>query len=405
VTHLARLLVVLAALGCSIDAGLALQPAGRLIAIADVHGAYDEFVRILTKTGLIDADRKWAGGRTTFVQTGDYTDRGARVRDVMDLLMSLEEGAKAAGADARVLLGNHEVMNIIGDMRYVTPEIAAAFADDKSEAKREQAWKQYTSLVNARAQARPTLSGVYRQTREAWMAAHPPGWIEYREALSAKGKYGRWLRSKVIAASVGGTIFMHAGINPDRPTTVDDVNTRARTQMARYETFLQKLGDARLALPFFTLQEVMDVSNSELEAVATTMEAAKVKGVAPDLSGFDIPLVREALEITKMSEWLLLSGEEGLWFRGWANWPEDEATTAKVNTFLTRAGVARIAVGHTPTKDSRINMRFGGRVFVMDTGMLASMFKGRPSALEIRGQQVSAIYEDDTIPLFPIARQ
>src|ERR1700758_4470734 len=50
--------------------------ADAVIAIADVHGAYDDFVAILRHTGLIDQQNHWSGGKTTFVQTGDILDRG-----------------------------------------------------------------------------------------------------------------------------------------------------------------------------------------------------------------------------------------------------------------------------------------------------------------------------------------
>ena len=70
---------------------------GRLVAIGDIHGAGDAFVRILQKAGLIDADRHWSGGTATLVQTGDYLDRGPAVRPVLDLLMQLETEARAAG--------------------------------------------------------------------------------------------------------------------------------------------------------------------------------------------------------------------------------------------------------------------------------------------------------------------
>ena len=373
----------------------------RIVAIGDVHGGYDEFVSILTHAGLIDAGQRWTGGKTSFVQTGDYTDRGAKVREVLDLLMALEPKVRAGGGEITILLGNHEVLNIIGDLRYVTPEICKAFIDGQSEARREDAWKDFEALAATRAKARATVPAVYRQTKDEWMAAHPPGWLEYREALSARGKYGRWLRTKSIAASVDGTIFMHAGINPDQPATVDEVNTRARAEMTRYEAYLQRLVDRKLALRWFTLPEVLAVSSSELEAASAVMEDAKVKNVAPDLSGFDVPLLREALEITKIGDWVLLAGEGPLWFRGYANWPDDGATTAKVAAFLDKAGVKRMVVGHTPTKDSRIAARFGGRVFVIDTGMLAAVYKGRPSALEIKGLTVSAIYEDGVVPLAP----
>ena len=59
----------------------------RLVAIGDVHGDYDSLVSILRKTQLIDADDQWIGGDTVLVQTGDLLDRGARVRDVLDLFL------------------------------------------------------------------------------------------------------------------------------------------------------------------------------------------------------------------------------------------------------------------------------------------------------------------------------
>jgi hypothetical protein len=358
-------------------------------------------VSILTKAGLIDAQQKWTGGRTTLVQTGDYTDRGAEVRKVFDLLMALEENARRGGGQATVLLGNHEVMNIVGDMRpeYVTPQICQAFVDGQSETRRENAWKQFEQLVAARRKVRATLPAMYDQTREAWMAAHPPGWIEYREALGPRGRYGRWLRGKHVAASIGGTVFMHAGISPDLPVTVEMVNTRARQEMARFEKYLQALVDRKMALPFFTLQEVLEVSAGELQAATAIIEAAKAKSEQPDLTTFDVPILQEAFEILKLDQWSIMTAEGPLWFRGYATWPEEEMPRAKVSVLLDKLGVQRIAVGHTPQRDGRIAARFQGRVFIMDTGMLAEVYKGRPAALEIRGTQVSAIYEDGVVPL------
>ncbi len=373
----------------------------RLLAIGDIHGGYDELVAILTHTRLIDAKGAWTGGPVTLVQTGDFTDRGAKVRQVMDLLMALEGSAKKAGGEVVTLLGNHEVLNIIGDLRDVTPEIAATFADAQSESRREKAWQDYQALVAARARIRTTLPAALRQTREAWMAAHPPGWLEYREALGPRGTYGRWLRTKSIATMREATLFMHAGISPDRPATVDAVNTRAREEMARYESYLERLSARKLALPYFTLPEVIEVASAEIEAINKALDDAKAAAEKPDLSTFDVRLVLDGQEILKMGDSSLLAAEGPLWFRGYANWPEDEATTAKVQAFLDGAGLRRVVVGHTPQQDGRIASRFGGRVLIIDTGMLAAAYMGRPSVLEIRGAQVSALYQDGTVPLVP----
>jgi len=63
---------------------------GRVVAVADVHGAYDAFSAILREAGIIDASGRWVAGGTTFVQTGDILDRGRDVRKVLELLMALQ---------------------------------------------------------------------------------------------------------------------------------------------------------------------------------------------------------------------------------------------------------------------------------------------------------------------------
>ncbi len=91
----------------------------RVVAFADVHGAYTELVTLLRETGIVDAQDHWAAGRAHVVSLGDLLDRGADSRKVMDLLMRLQDEAAAAGGQLHVVLGNHEAMNVLGDLRYV----------------------------------------------------------------------------------------------------------------------------------------------------------------------------------------------------------------------------------------------------------------------------------------------
>src|SRR3989442_15487952 len=101
--------------------------ANSVVAIGDVHGDFDDFVTILQKAGLIDEQHHWTGNKTTFVQVGDLLDRGPKPRDVMDLMMSLEKEAPKAGGRVVGLLGNQEMINIMGDLCYVTPVNYASF--------------------------------------------------------------------------------------------------------------------------------------------------------------------------------------------------------------------------------------------------------------------------------------
>ena len=390
-----RLLAVAVLVLLTVVHGVA-QPAAppRLVAIGDIHGAYEEFVSILRRAGLVNDQLGWSGGRATFVQTGDYTDRGTDVRKVLDLLMRLEREARSAGGQVVTLLGNHEVMNLIGDWRDVTPEICATFATPKSETRREDAYRQYTRLTSSET----PRGAVYAKTREEWMAAHPPGCLEYREAMSPSGSYGRWLRDKPIAAQVGDTLFMHAGINPARPApkSVSEVVERARTEVRRLDAYRQRLGTRRLAASTFTLQEILDVSIAELRHATTALAAAKAEGQpTPDL---DFGTLREAQELMAIAKWSLVDPEGPLWFRGYAQWQEGEHAPL-VFGFLDTMKLTRVVVGHTVTSDRRITPRFNGRVVLIDTGMLTRAYQGTPAALEITGGTLKAIYPTEEVML------
>jgi hypothetical protein len=392
-----RALVIAAILLSAAIHGAAQRAApARVVAIGDIHGAYDEFVVILKRAGLINEHLNWSGGRATLVQTGDYTDRGTDVRKVLELLIRLEREAKSAGGQVVTLLGNHEVMNLIGDWRDVTPEICATFVTPKSDAKREESYRQYTRL-------RPSTtppSAAYTLTREEWMQAHPPGCLEYRESMAPSGLYGRWLRDKSIAAEVNDTLFMHAGINPARPLpqSIGQVNDRARTEIRRLDAHRQRLASRRLAQSTFTLQQMVDVSAAELRSAALALAAAKAEGQPPP--SLDVPIIRESQELIDLGTWSVVDPEGPLWFRGYAQWQEAE-TTPQLFALLDVLKITRVVVGHTVTPTRRITPRFNGRVLLIDTGMLTRVYEGTPAALEITAGTLKAIYPTEEVVLTP----
>lgn len=393
---LTRLLLV-AVLGARLAAQDA-PSSPRLVAVGDIHGSIEGLTAILAKAGLTGDDGKWAGGAATFMQTGDFMDRGDNVRAVMDRLMALETEAKPAGGMALALLGNHEVMNLIGFTRDATPAIFATFADAQSEARRDREWDRYSkmsSVIRVRGEA---PAAVYLQTREQWMTAHPVGYIEYREALGPGGTYGRWLRGKPMVVKVGGSIFLHAGINPAHaPRSLDDLNERLKSEIARVDTFMAKLVEKKIALPSFTLQEALAATAAEIDAANALIKAANLGGAPVDPTRVDFPFLNEAVEMLKLDEWNLLATEGPLWYRGLALAPDDPAG-GPVQTMLERYSARRFVIGHTPTEDRRIRSRFGGRVLVIDTGM-SPTYQGRASALEIAGDALTAIYEDGRMPI------
>ena len=371
----------------------------RIIAIGDIHGSIDGFKSILKVTGLADANGKWTGGRTQLIQTGDYMDRGKDTRAVLDLLMALEDRAKDAGGRAFALLGNHEVMNLIGETRDATIEIFATFADANSEKRREAAWEDYAKLAAAKKDKGEPVPSVYAQTKDAWLSTHPPGYVEYKDALSAKGKYGRWLRGKPMVTEVGGNIFMHAGISPaSPPAKIDDLNAQLRDEVRKLDQFVDKLIDLKLATRDFSLGEIMQVASSELGLANARFAEAKAEGKEVDRGKVNVPLLMEAQEIMKIDTWVSINPEGALWYRGLSTVPDDPQG-GPFAALLQKYGAKRFVTGHTPQQNRSITVRFGGRAVLIDTGMLTSVYKGRASALEIDGDKLSAFYEDGKVTL------
>lgn len=359
--------------------------ATRLVAIGDVHGAADALAATLVRAGLIDAKQRWTGGRSTLVQTGDLMDRGAGVRAALDLLMALESQAADAGGRVHVLLGNHEVMNLIADTRDATPEIFRSFADGDSESRRDRAF-QAASKIN---------SGV-RLVKADWLAAHPLGYVEYRDAFRPNGRYGRWLRSRPILAEINGAVFMHGGVNAEFSTeSLDDINRRVRRELAAWDEGVRWLEQQKLVLSFSTIVEIVEAARAQL----MQFSAYQKEGT---LTEDHIRAARLLLPVAEVGASSLLHPDGPLWFRGFSTWTDEEGPP-RMAALLQRFRVRRFVTGHTPQPSGRITKRFGGALFLIDTGMLGGKFYpgGRASALEIVGDTVKAIYEDGIESLIP----
>jgi hypothetical protein len=100
-----------------------------LYVVGDTHGYIDELITGLKRAGLIDAQLRWSGGRRHIAFAGDLTDRGPDVMALLWFVYRLEQEAARAGGRVHVVLGNHETMVMMGDLRYVhEKEIAVADA-------------------------------------------------------------------------------------------------------------------------------------------------------------------------------------------------------------------------------------------------------------------------------------
>ena len=328
----------------------------RVVAFGDVHGAYDELVSLLQSVGVVDASLKWVGGSTHLVSLGDLLDRGPDSRRVMDLLMRLEGQASASGGRVHVVLGNHEAMNLLGDLRYLTREDYAAFASDETPDERA-----------AGLAALPVAEGE--------TADEPVGYFAYRAAFERDGKYGAWLLDKPAIVVIDDTAFLHGGLPTDiGEMTLAEVNgavaARLGTALETYES-LVKHG---LGPPYADLAELAE---------------QYVDVGAPQAGGEQfVAAVRDPI----------LSEGGPLWYRGTALCHPliEEPVLAKG---LAALGVSRVVVGHTPTPTRRAMLTNDGRVVRLDTGMLAAYYKGQPAALVIEGGALTAHYLDGGVAL------
>ena len=203
----------------------------RIVAVGDVHGDLDAFVTVLRSAGVLDSRNRWSGGKTHLVQTGDVTDRGPDSRKVMDLLMALEKQARSTGGRVHTLLGNHETMNVFGDLRYVTAAEYASYRGPDAERLRELLYQQHVNDLKKTTapEGLPAFDDAYKRK---WMASYPPGYVEHRQAFSPQGLYGKWIREHPVAIRINDIVFVHGGLSPKyADVAIRDLNRRAAEEL------------------------------------------------------------------------------------------------------------------------------------------------------------------------------
>jgi hypothetical protein len=170
----------------------------RLVAIGDLHGDFIAMVKSLELAGVMDGNGKWCGGDAVVVQVGDILDRGDSELAIMRKLKVLGKQAKEQGGDVIVMNGNHEIMNVMGDFRYVT---SGAFDECRRYVEKKKSKAKATGeaavSVDTDDEEDEALAGV-----RARQALFKPG-----------GEMANWMAKQPTVLVVGGTVFAHAGID------------------------------------------------------------------------------------------------------------------------------------------------------------------------------------------------
>jgi hypothetical protein len=147
----------------------AFSTTGDIFVVGDVHGNYDGLLKILMNNGIIDSNYMWIFGKGHLLLLGDDFDRGEYVTEILWFLYELEIQARKAGGMLHLLLGNHEIMEMTGDDRYL-----------------HQKYRYFTQFTG----------------------------MDYFRLYERNTVIGRWLRSKNILVQINGNLFVHAGISP-----------------------------------------------------------------------------------------------------------------------------------------------------------------------------------------------
>ncbi len=154
--------------------------------ISDIEGNFRPFRKLLQANGVIDNNFNWIFAEGHLVLTGDFFDRGSQVTEVLWLIYSLEEKAEEAGGYVHFILGNHEIMNMSGDIRYV-----------------QSKYKESAALLGE----------------------------HYVDLYGENSELGRWLRTKNIIEKVGDMLYVHAGISAEMNrmnVSISGINEQAR---------------------------------------------------------------------------------------------------------------------------------------------------------------------------------
>lgn len=208
----------------------------RIVVIGDLHGAYENFVKILKQTDLVDEQLHWIGGKTHLVQIGDILDRGDRARDIFDLLIKLEESAKNDGGYVHVLIGNHEEGNL-ADLAFegadnISPKQFVSFLSEGYIKKQE---RKFRRLESSKREGSLPLDLDFTQYWEQDIEKgrknkNHVGRRSYFRNLNRR--YGRWILSHNLVLKINDIIFVHAGITlPFSERSIEDINKLYRLEL------------------------------------------------------------------------------------------------------------------------------------------------------------------------------
>jgi hypothetical protein len=202
-----------------------------------------------------------------------------------------------------------------------------------------------------------------------------------------------------MVANVDGFVFLHGGLAQAYVnSTIETLNLAAWEEVERLDGCRKELLQSGVVHPLSDPGDMVREGLNQLQRVSKQLGKKPTEAEREELE-YSTSILEHCIDY---ENWFLVREDSPIWFRGYARMEEAEAL-GLVERGLARHGARAFVVGHTPQPDGKIQMRFDGRVFLIDTGMLERVYKGNPSALVIDDESVRALYLDSSDPLISLS--
>jgi len=172
------------------------EPQEKIFITSDIEGNFNTFYSLLIGNKIMDKDYNWTFGNGHLVIAGDMMDRGTEVLPCLWLLYKLEQEAKLKNGQVHFVLGNHDVMNLQLNLKYVQSkylELAKIISEPKTNQK-----------------------------------------IAYKNLMSDANELVKWIKSKNTIEKIGDNLILHGGISEDMIDTglsIEEINEHVRNNI------------------------------------------------------------------------------------------------------------------------------------------------------------------------------
>ncbi len=211
----------------------------RILALSDIEGNFEAMKIMLQSAGVMDREFNWSFGDGDLVLVGDFFDRGLNVTECLWLLYKLDGEAEKAGGKLHFILGNHEIMNLQDNTKYMRSKY----------------------FENAKLMQ-----------------------MEYKYWYDNNSELGRWLRTKNAIERIGDYVFCHGGISLDMVQTgmsLPEINLHVQENLGKTSQEITSpavklIFDTKLGVFWYRGLAKSLISAAEVDTIMTYLEGKKI---------------------------------------------------------------------------------------------------------------------------------